>query len=108
MRAGQLRHRVEIQKPGIQADFGGHTQGWDRVMSVRAAIQPLNGKEYHVARGEASQITARIRLRDCAGLSGMTPEWRVVFGERCFDIQSVIRPGELRREIVLMCIERAD
>lgn len=104
MNASELRHRVTIQEFVEQVDeYGTPTgQAWQDVCTVWAAVEPIQGREYILLQNTQSELTARIRIRYRPGIK---PAMRVVYGDRIFDIQSVIDPEERHIELQLMCKE---
>jgi len=103
MRAGDLRHRITLQqKTETRDSFGAVIETWNDVATLYASIEPLRGKEFFDAQQVNAEVTIRIRIRY---RSGVTPNMRVLFGTRTFDIQSVINVDERNREMILMCRE---
>lgn len=103
----RLRHTVIIQAltDGFDAE-GGLTQSWATLVTRRAAVEPLRGREYFAAQQNTAQVSMRIRLRYDTALAAVTPKHRVAFGSRTFDIESVINVEERNVEIQLMCVEQ--
>jgi len=103
MRAGDLRNRVTIQsKAVVQNSFGEEDITWTELATVWAAVEPLRGREFLDGRMVTAEITTRIRIRQRDGIS---PEMRVVFGAKIYDIIAVVHVEEREREIHLMCQE---
>jgi SPP1 family predicted phage head-tail adaptor len=103
MRAGPLRHRIEIQTRATTLNAAGEPTGtWSTYAEAWAAIWPIRGLEYFSARQEQDAVTHKVRIRY---LSGVTPEMRVKFGTRYFDIASVINTDERNIYIDMMAIE---
>lgn len=70
-RAGQYRHRVDIQDWTSVRDeeTGGFTEAWETVFSgVPARIAPASGKEFLAAQAIQSEINTRIVIRARPGL----------------------------------------
>lgn len=104
MRAGTLRHRVEIQALTVtEDDIGNQIYEWQTIATVCASIEPLKGREYWAAAQIQAETTVKVTIRY---LAGITPSCRVVFKDRVFDIQSIINVEERNRELVLMCREK--
>ena len=111
MNAGELRHKVTIERPVEAADsFGGAgtSTTWQTFAIVYAAIEPGSAREFIAAQQLAADQTTTIRIRYLAGL---TPKMRVCYqdpvrGARYYDIQGVIDIDERRRHVHLICIER--
>lgn len=103
MRAGELRHRVTIQrKAATQNASGEEVPTWADVATVWAAIEPLQGREFLEAQREGAELTTRIRMRHTVGIA---PEMRATEGSHAWDILSVVNSEERDRELVLMCRE---
>jgi SPP1 family predicted phage head-tail adaptor len=103
IRAGRYNNVVTIQKPTVTTNpYGGTTTHWSDVATVRAAIEPLQGREYFSGSFQMGENIIRIRLRY---LEGITRKMRVKYGDRLLDINSVIDSREAHREIQLMCKE---
>ena len=104
MRAGKLRYVISIQTPVKSQDTHGQevTTGWTNYATVRASHEPLVGREFFAAKQAQSEVTARFR---CRYLAGVTPEMRVVFSGRTFDIKSAVSPQGVNRELVIMAVE---
>lgn len=70
-RAGQYRHRVDIQDwtEVRDPDTGGFTEDWVTVLeNVPARIAPASGREFLAAQAIQSEIVARIVIRARPGL----------------------------------------
>lgn len=76
-RAGQYRHRVDIQDwTEVRDDQGGFTEAWVTVFAdVPARIAPASGREFLAAAAVQSEIIGRIVLR---ARSGLKPRQRVL------------------------------
>ena len=103
MRAGQLRHKIEIQKKVQVPDgMGGFSEEWVKHVDARAAIWPTSVKEI-VRHGKLEQINItpmRIRWR-----SGIDGENRVLFGSRIFNILGAVNKDERNKQLDLVCEE---
>lgn len=103
MRAGRLRHEITIQEPtATQNAVGEETLSWSDYATVRASVEPMSGREYWNSKQVQSEITHEIRIRY---YPGVTSEMRVSWGNRVFEIESVINVNERNREMILMCKE---
>ena len=103
IRAGQLRHQIELQSPtDVEDGEGGVTQTWATFARRMAAIEPLRGRELIEARQVAANVTHQVRLRY---EPGVTPRCRVLFGDRILNIDSVIDLEERHIELSLLCKE---
>ena len=71
-RAGQYRHRVDIQDWSEVRDeeTGGFVEAWTTVFAdVPARIAPASGREFLAAAAIQSEIIARIVIRQRPGLN---------------------------------------
>ncbi len=103
MRAGELRHKIEIQTATNTVDnFMGVTDTWATTYTVWAAIYPLRGSELMSAMQLEGAVTFRIRIRY---RSDITPANRIKFGDRFFDIQHVLNIDERNIYLDMMCEE---
>lgn len=103
MRSGTLRHRIEIQGESVTRDsYGGETKSWTTSATVWASINPLSGRERLAAQQVNAETTHKITMRYH---SGLTPENRIKFGSRIFDIEEILNTGENNVELVIMARE---
>lgn len=107
VQAGRLKHTVVVERQSTSEDvYGEKVDVWTPVATRRAAIEPINGKEYFSKSGEHAEVTARIRMRYDTALANLAPMDRVRDGTVVYDIQSVINPVEGNRDLILM-VKRA-
>jgi SPP1 family predicted phage head-tail adaptor len=103
MGAGALRHRITIERvTETQDSFGGTVTTWPILATMWASVEPLSGREQLLAQQVQAEVTHRVRVRYVAGV---TAKMRITFGDRHFEILSVINPEERNRELELMCKE---
>jgi SPP1 family predicted phage head-tail adaptor len=103
IRAGKLRHSITIeQQSGSQDEYGAPGVTWSTFATVRASVEPLQGREFFASQQMQAEVTTRFRIRH---LAGVTPTMRVLFSGRSFDISAVIDPNEEHRELHLMAVE---
>lgn len=104
MQAGALRHRLTLETPNTTADsFGEETEApYTTLATVWGSIEPLSGNERLRMQQVQAEVTHRVRIRY---RSGVTPELRVKFGTRYFNILSVTNWEERNRELEIMCKE---
>lgn len=104
MRAGMLRHRVEIQRRAEALDeYGQDTEAWLPVATVWAAVESLRGRELETTATRLAEASHKIRIRY---RTGVHPTMRVVGQDgRVFDIQAVLDPDDRRRELHLLARE---
>lgn len=104
MRAGWLRHRVEIlAKEASQNGFGEEVVTWVPAATVWASVEPLRGREYVEAKQGQVEVSHRVVMRY---REGMGSEMRLrIPGGRVLEIESVINPLERGERLELMCRE---
>jgi SPP1 family predicted phage head-tail adaptor len=101
---GQMRHRVTLQYPAKVPDGqGGTTDTWTDTATVWAGIFPMSGNEVIRAKQAQTQITLKVRIWY---RTDVTPAWRVVFGNRVFDIDTIINREEKNVVLELLCSEK--
>lgn len=114
MKAGRLRYSVAIQQQASTKNSRGEFDDtWTTLANRRASIEPINGKEFWSKSGEHSDVDTRIRIRWDISLRLVKPKDRISHTDSAspqattiYDIQSVIRPKETERELILMCVRR--
>lgn len=106
MRAGRLRHRVTFQERALIANgYGEEEEIWSDVSDRWVSIMPAKADEIAAAGTVQAQVSHTIRLRYW---SAVTHQFRVVYGSRTFNIDSVRNIGERDRELELLCLEDVD
>ena len=106
MRAGALNRRVTLQKPVQTTNAEGRTSTtWQSVLTVWAAIEPIQGREALLAAQAQTTLTHQVRIRGNLHSTGITARWRLAYGSRLFDIQSITDTKEAHEELILACQE---
>lgn len=91
MEAGTLNKRVVIQAPTRVADgMGNFTETWGEIATVWMALWPLSATETVNSMQTGMTISHRGRMRY---RSVMRPFWRLKFGEKFYNIVSIINPN---------------
>lgn len=99
-RAGQYRHRVDIQDwtEVRDPDTGGFTEAWVTVFAnVPARIAPASGKEFLAAQAIQSEIEARIVVRYRPGLK---PRQRILHNGDIYNAYAWLPDPESGRDYV--------
>jgi len=103
MRAGTLRHRIQVQAQQETRDaHGGVTRQWVTQATRWGAVKPLSGREFFSAQAVQSDVTHEIRMRH---YDGLTTTNRLLHDSRTFEIKSVLNTDERNIETVAMCTE---
>jgi SPP1 family predicted phage head-tail adaptor len=101
---GALRKRITIQQQSATQNTRGEPiPSWTTFATCWASIEPKNGRELLAAQQVQSQVITEITIRY---QSGITPDMRILYGTRYFDIQAIQNVEERNRMIVMQCIER--
>ena len=103
MRIGVLRHRISLQEKTQAANaYGEPVEDWTTTKTVWGSVEPLRGNEYLSGRALSQVVDTRIRIRYYPDVSS---EWRVTWNGHTYDIESVVNPRQLNKEMELMCTE---
>lgn len=105
MKAGQLRHKMVIERATTSRASTGHAQQtWATHLLRFAAIRPLSSKELLAYNIQIqTEATHEITLR---GPLDITTKDRIKFGERIFNIIGVINVDERNKEIKVTAKEK--
>jgi SPP1 family predicted phage head-tail adaptor len=103
MRAGKLRHRLQVQSyVEVQSASGEQAKKWETVATVWGSVEPLNGRELFAAQQVQAEVTHTIRLRHVS----LDPAQRILFGTRIFNLSSIMNKEERRVELSIMAMEQ--
>jgi head-tail adaptor len=107
MKAGLLRHWLEIQSPTVSGDgYSGVVKTWATVPgleAVPAAIDAISGREFLAADRELAGASWRITLRETPGVT-VEPNMRGVEldgdAPRTFDFVAIL-PSHAREQLTI-------
>lgn len=103
MQIGKLRHRIAIQEATVtQSDTGYAVKTWSTVTTVWGRIEPLSGREALIAQQISPELSHKVTLRYYPDL---TPEHRIKFNDRYFDVNFIRNLEEKNRVIIVLCKE---
>lgn len=109
MKAGDLRHRITIERPGATVDDFGQPvpSGWVEVASVWANIKPIGGREKLRAGAVESTLSHTVLVRYQSGLLPVigADAWRINYGGRLLAIHSAMVVEERGQWIIFDCTE---
>jgi len=106
MKAGQLRHRIVIDKQTQTKNaIDEIILTWSTFCTVWAAIEPATGQTYYAANQLEAKVDGRVRIRY---RDDIEPTMRIKYGDRILNIVSIVHPQENRRELHLMYSEGLD
>jgi len=103
MRAGELRHQIEIQRyTETTNDFGETLKQWTTIYTVKASVSPISAREFFASEKVNTEVTHKVFMRY---VSGLTPADRILFNDRIFNIKSIINYKEKNISLQLLCTE---
>jgi SPP1 family predicted phage head-tail adaptor len=102
---GRLRHRIVFLKPTEEEknSFKESVPVYTEFASVRAAVEPMTGKEYAEAQKIRAETTYNITTRY---VKGITSDMKIRFGEKEFDIVSILNIGERNEQLKIVASEK--
>ena len=106
VRIGELDKRISIEAPTRVSDgMFGFTETFSFIAtSIPAAIWPISAQETIKAGEMTNIISHRVRTRYRAN---MKANYRLKYGDRYFNIVSIINVGEKNRWTEMLCKEVA-
>lgn len=104
MKIRRYAHEITVQQPVEVKDGNNTVVGieWQNFITIPASVEPISGREFILLQNTNSELKVRIKTWY---YPGVTNAMRVVYGNRIFNIQSIIDYKELHREMHLMCTE---
>ena|SRR3990170_3696669 len=102
MRAGELRHRIAIQKNTPTRDeFNAEVEHWSTVASVWALVEMLSGSEFIAQQAAGAALNYKITLRDQENID---PAMIVIWKAHRLEISAILRDSH-RHQMMLVCSE---
>jgi len=110
MRAGQLRHRLQLQSATTAPDdFGQPIPTWSTYADVWGEVRPLTGRERYTAQQVQSSLSHQVRIRYRGGVAEThRVRWVDKATIKILDINAVLNTEQRDRELLLLCSEAAD
>ncbi len=103
MNPGKMRHKIELQQRKMEQDsHGEQVDTWTTQRTVFAGIETVRGREFEQGEALQSEVTHKVTVRYDATL---TPDMRIKYGDRYFQILHRINKNERDRQYELMCRE---
>ncbi|WP_272681823.1 phage head closure protein [Providencia sp. PROV129] len=100
MKAGLLRHIVIFQRSElVKLPSGARENQWVDIVTTRAEVKPISGRELLASGAEMSEITVRVWMRFRSDINSTC---RMVFNGLNYDIQSAI-PDVKNTRLELLC-----
>jgi len=103
MRAGNLRHKITIEKPiSSTNDFGEEENSYQMFQEAFASVEQFTSKEFFFSNQIVEVSTKKIRIRYFAGLE---MNMRIKFNDKYFDIKEIVNPYERNKELLIAASE---
>lgn len=103
---GKFGKRVVIEDYStVQNVAGEEVKTWATASTVWAKVEPLSGKERFEAKQVAPEISHKITMR--GGIT-ITPENRITFDSRIFNINAILNIEEADVILEVLCTESPD
>ncbi len=104
MRAGQLRHRLTLLRssPVAVGDTGNPDITFTDEGKIWGSVEPLDVKEALVGQAVELNATHMIRIRYH---STINEKWQIKFGQRTFEIESILPVDSRRIEMRILVKE---
>lgn len=105
MRAGTLRHQIEIQERLIEQDpvTGAAIEFYKtKYKCVPASVEPISGREFLSAEQLRAEVRAKITIR--AGLNIEATD-RILFLNKVYEIQTILDDPTFKRHQEIMVSE---
>lgn len=100
---GRMNKRITLQHKTLVSDgMGAYTASWVDVATINAAIMPVSANEVIRAEQMTMTITHRIRIRFRLNIKA---SWRIKFGNRFFQVVSMLNPNERNEWLDIMAAE---
>lgn len=89
MRAGDLRHRITLQRPEYTQDdiTGEMIPSWVEVAKIWASVEPVSVNQFVSAATNQSKVSARIVIRYRKGID---PTMRILHRDKIYNIEGVL------------------
>ena len=102
--AGDLRDRIILQRKTItRSSAGEETVSWSDEATVWAKAEPIRGREYFQAQAVQSEVNMRFVIR--FRFVFRTAVYRIKFGVKFYNIDSIINIEGLNHWQEIMCTE---
>ncbi|MCG5277794.1 phage head closure protein [Providencia rettgeri] len=100
MQAGRLRHKVTFQRNElVKLPSGARKNKWIDIVTTRAEVKPISGRELLTSGAEMSEITVRVWMRFRPDINSTC---RMLYNNLSYDIQSAI-PDVKKTRLELLC-----
>ncbi|MGH1350003.1 MAG: phage head closure protein [Methyloligellaceae bacterium] len=103
----QIRHRIALQALILTDDgFGGQTRSWQQIATLWASLRPKSTREYSKETINAEQLQSTIIYEiTIRHRTDITPQMRIIFGSRKFNILSAFDKDGYKEWLICICEE---
>jgi len=103
MKAGKLRHRIQLLAPmPTQNSTGEEILSYSPLAYAWAEVRPLSGRELERAKVVAAEVSHEVVMRY---MTLLNEQCLVLFGTRHFQINAILNTDERNVELRLLCTE---
>ncbi|WP_439295242.1 phage head closure protein [Lonepinella sp. BR2882] len=103
IKAGKYNKVITLQEQKqVMTDYGAVNIEWVDFKTVRASVEPIQGREYFSGPFQMGENIIRVRIRY---IDNVDRKMRIKYGDRLLSIYSVIDSKDEHRELQLMCKE---
>ena len=109
MRAGRLRHRLQIQAPPAvptRDSTGAEVEVWQDVAEVWGSREPYSGREYWAAAQVHTETSHRIGLRYRSDITSVMRIVDYCCGSLVLNIRAVLDREGRKRELEIVATEK--
>lgn len=102
----QYHRQIKVQRPSETQDgFGEADITWSPYTTLYASIKPLSGRELTYAQAIHADVSHEIMVPWSRTANEITPKYRILYGERVFNIFACMNVDEANQQIRVLCRE---
>jgi len=106
LRAGKLRNLIAVHSNADTRDtYGGVVSGWSELTTLYAKIEAGGGSESVSGDQVSASAAFKFVCRFNPDVVTITPQMRVIYDSRTFDIVAVENVAELDVGLTISCVE---
>lgn len=109
MEIGRLNKRITLYKFGeITDSMGQEKQELTPVATIWGDLRPVRGNEYYEVQKIQAKVSHKLYIRYNASYADIDSNWYVGFGDKEFDVVSVINVDLADKMFEIYCNERVN
>ncbi len=102
MLAQRLRHLITIESKATSINaYRENVGAWSTLRQVYAGVEPVSGREFMASSGSQAELQTRFICRH-EDVSDVTPQMRITFDGKVYDITEVINERTVNRMVSLI------